>query len=143
MRNRIGSLSASRPSVELDASVRAETPIRALGVGFFRVLALGGDDRVGDRQKLGLVAKQGEHLAIELWPSHAEAQGAIPCWARSARRRVSALWKRIFAAASLTCIALAMSQKDEPLRSFMQMICCWLGESREIASARARPRSGP
>jgi hypothetical protein len=66
------------------------------------------------------MAQQVEHLAIEPQFPRAGTQGPIPCSARSARRQLSALWKRIFAAASLTSIALAMSQKEEPRRSFMQ-----------------------
>jgi hypothetical protein len=66
-------------------------------------------DCVSDRQELRIVAQQIEQLAIEPQFLRAGLQVPMPCCSRSARRQVNALWKRIFAAASLTSIALAMS----------------------------------
>ena len=58
--------------------------------GVIRVHELRGGDGVGDREELGIVAQQVEHLEIERELSLAVVQGAIPCRSRSARSALSA-----------------------------------------------------
>lgn len=58
--------------------------------GVVGVHELRGGDGVGDREELGIVAQQVEHLKIERELSLAVVQGAIPCRSRSARSALSA-----------------------------------------------------
>jgi hypothetical protein len=78
-------------------------------------------DRMREREKLGIVSQQLMHLAIEPALAVALVQGVIPRCSSPARSTLSARWKRIFAAASLTPTAAATSRKEEPRSSFIVM----------------------